>query len=429
MDRQKLLIIAAVMVVIVIIILAFGLKGGRSSSVTLEFWGVYDDPSIYGELIDAYQKENKQVTIKYQKKSFTDYEDDLINALAAGEGPDIFSIHHTWLPKYKDKIKPILQTEEFINLKTFQDIFVDVAYQDLVDNNSIYAVPFYVDTLALYYNKDFLNSAGIPSPPTTWDEFLDDVELLTKKDQWGNIVKSGVAMGTAENINRSIDILALLMLQTGAEMVDENRTRAIFDQKSYLEGESFMPGRDALRFYTDFSNPIKRVYCWNRQMPYSIDAFYEGKTAMMINYSYHIDTIRTKSPYLNFGVASIPQIKGRDFDINYPNYWVQTVSKGSKNSEEAWKFLLFLIRKENLKKYLEKAQRPTSRRDLIEWQRSDSDLSVFADQALSARSWYQVDNQAIEKIFAGMVESVVLGEATIDQAIKKAADQVTVLMR
>ncbi len=430
MDKKKILIIAIIVAVILIGILALGIKRDtRPKSMTLEIWSVYDDVDAYSELIEAYQKENKYVTINFQKKSFAEYEGELINALAAGKGPDIFDIHNTWLPKHKDKISSMPQTAEFLNLKNFQDMFVDAVYQDFVDKAKIYALPLYVDTLALYYNKDFFNSVGIPSPPTTWDEFMDDVEKLTKKDQWGNIERGGVAMGTAENINRSTDILTLLMLQTGVEMTDKEHTRATFNLSTYLQGALFNPGKDALRFYTDFSNPTKSVYCWNRQMPFSIDAFYQGKTAMMINYSHHIDTIRAKSPYLNFGIAPVPQIKGREFDINYSNYWGLTVSKNAKYPEEAWKFLLYISRSDNLKKYLEKAKRPTPRRDLIEWQRENPDLGVFANQALSARSWYQADNQAIETIFANMVESVVLGAETIEQALEKAADQITILMR
>ena len=431
MDRRKLLIIAAIIIVFIILILIFGLRTDKKPKpITLEFWSVYDDRVNYSEAIEEYQKANKHVTIKYEKKSFTEYEQELINALAAGEGPDIFTIHHTWLSKHEDKISPMPQEgEEFYSAKIFKDTFVDVAYQDLVKNERIYGLPMYVDTLALYYNKDFFNSAGIPSVPETWDEFLNDVEVLTTKDSGGNIKRAGAAIGTAENVNRSTDILSLLMLQTGAEMTNNDDTQATFNQRVNLDGESFMPGKDALRFYTDFSNPTKRIYCWNRQMPYSIDAFYEGRAAMMINYSYHIDTIRAKSPYLNFGVAPMPQIKNRNFDVNYANYWAHTVSKNSDKVDEAWKFLIFLAKKENVQKYLEKSKRPTARRDLIEWQRENSDLNVFANQSLSARSWYQADNQSIEKIFADMVKSVVLGEANLEEAINKAANQVTLLMR
>ena len=454
MERQKLLIIGAVAAVVVIAILAFGLKreGPRLRPITLEVWSVYDDRDFYREVIEDYQRSNRHITIEFQKKSFDIYEEDLINALAAGKGPDIFNIHNTWLPKHKDKISPMPQGEGFITLEEFSNTFVDVAYFDFIAKEEveeetrtsrgmpgrqeeeetkerIYALPLYVDTLALYYNKDTFNSVGIPSPPVTWEELLDDVYLLTEKDQWGNIKKSGIAMGTAENINRSTDILALLMLQSGAEMTNEDRTKAAFNQAIRQEGERFNPGRDALRFYTDFSNPSKNIYCWNRQMPYSIDAFYQGKAAMMINYSYAIETIRAKSPYLNFVIALVPQIKDRELDVNYANYWGYTVFRDSEESESAWRFLQFLSSEESAKKYLENTKRPTARRDLISWQKEDPELSAFVNQVLSAKSWYQADSQTIEEIFVNMIESIVLGKATLDQALKEAADKVNVLMK
>ena len=451
MKRQKILIIAGVVVVVMIAILAFGLKrdrGPRLQPVTLKFWSVYEDEKVFRELIGDYQRSNRHVTIKFEKKSFDNYEEDLLNALAAGKGPDIFSIHHTWLPKHKDKISPMPQTEWFMSIEEFANTFVDVVYSDFIakeeeeeetrarrrkekeeEKEEIYAIPLYVDTLALYYNKDMFNSAGIPSPPTNWEELLDDVYTLTERDKWGNIKKSGIAMGTAENINRSIDILTLLMLQGGTKMTNEEHSRATFNQVVRLEQERFSPGKEALRFYTDFSNPAKSIYCWNRQMPYSIDAFYEGKVAMMINYSHSIETIRAKSPYLNFAIAPVPQIKDKKLDINYANYWGLTVSKNSENPNEAWKFILYLAQEENVKKYLENTKRPTAKRDLIEWQKEDPDLGIFANQTLSAKSWHQTDNSAIEKIFADMIESIVLEKTSLDRALNEAADKVTILMK
>ena len=428
-DKKKILIIIGAVIFVFIIILAVGLKEGRRGSVHLEIWGLFDEEEVYSGFIKEYTQSNKNVAIKYTKKSIVDYEKELIDALAADKGPDIFLIHNTWLPRYEDKISAMPRVKEFFTPISFQETFVDVAYRDLVKNDKIYGIPLYVDTLALFYNKDLFNSAGIPHPPSTWEEFVKDVELLTKRSATGEFEVSGAAMGTAENINRAVDILYLLMLQTGTEMTDNQHTRATFNESIYTQGKTLNPGKDALRFYTDFANPTKSVYCWNRQMHYSIDAFAEEKTAMMINYSYHIDTIREKAPYLNFAIAPVPQIKDRKFDINYANYWAFTVSKKSKSPYEAWRFLMFFSKRENLKRYLEKTKAPTSRRDLIEWQKNDPELKPFASQVLSAKSWYQVDNQAIEEIFINMIKSVVLGEATLDQAINKAANQVTVLMR
>jgi len=398
------------------------------TQVSLEVWGVYDDSSIFGDLVKKYEKLNKCATIRYEKKNFDDYEEQLINAFASDKAPDIFMIHNTWLPKHKDKLKELLPAE-LLPFPDFRAAFVDVIEQDLTEENKIYALPLYVDTLALYYNKEYFNTAGISYPPTTWDELIEVSEKLTKRNKSGQIERAGIALGTAENINRSTDILALLMLQNGTVMVSPTKDTVTFSRSVAGETGLYYPGRDALRFYTDFANPSKTTYTWNKQMPYSIDAFIEGKTAMMINYSHQIDIIKLKAPYLNFAVGPMPQLTERDFDINYANYWAFAASKRVKSPEEAWKFIVYLTNKENSQKYLERTKKPTARRDLVEWQQKDLEFWIFAKQSLTAKTWYQIDNSRVEKIFADAINSVILGSASVAKALETAASQINLLMK
>jgi maltose-binding protein MalE len=124
------------------------------------------------------------------------------------------------------------------------------------------------------------------------------------------------------------------------------------------------------------------------------------------------------------------QTKDRKIDINYANYWAYTVSKRSKSSEMAWNFLLYLAQKENAKRYSQLAHRPVAQRSLIEWQKKDNlDLTVFAGQILTARSWYQIDSSKIEKNLSDAVESIVLGTATTEKAIRTLNDQINLLMK
>jgi multiple sugar transport system substrate-binding protein len=429
MARKQLLMIAGGVVAIIVIIFVVGtmLKKPSCTPAALEIWGVYDDPATFSELIKTYEKQNKCASIKYVKKDFNTYGTDLVNAFASDKAPDIFMIHNTWLPIHKDKIKELPET--LMTFQNFQDTFVEVAEKDLTEDNKIYGLPLYVDTLALYYNKDYFNTAGISFPPKTWSQLIDDLEKLIKRNQSGAIDRAGISLGTSENINRSTDILALLMLQNKTKMVSDDKKFANFNKVILLEQGTYYPGQDALRFYTDFSNPSKRTYTWNRQMSYSIDAFVEGKTAMMINYSHHIATIKAKTPYLNFAISTMPQLDQRDYDINYANYWAITVSKKTKSPDEAWKFLIYLTNKENSQKYLEKTKKPVARRDLVDWQEKDLQLGVFAKQSLTARSWYQVDSGKIETIFSQAIDSVVLGTSSVGAAIDTANAQVNLLMK
>ena len=71
-----------------------------------------------------------------------------------------------------------------------------------------------------------------------------------------------------------------------------------------------------------------------------------------------------------------------------------------------------------------------AQRGLIEWQKKDNpNLAVFADQILTARSWYQIDSTKIEKYFSDAIESIVLGSATIDKAIGTLTNQIKLLMK
>ena len=416
----------AVFFTVILIIRSIG-GTGSVQPATLQFWGVFDEKSVYDPIVREFQAQNPGIKIVYRKFSYDDYESSLIDALAAGTGPDIFMMHNTWLPKHGEKITPL--PEQFpklgplMTVKNFQDQFVDVTAQDFIFKSRIYGLPLYVDTLALYYNKDLLNNAGITRPAQIWEELNSDVETITRLDGLSNIVQSAAAIGTAKNVNRSTDILANLMIQSGVRMTDAENLEAIFSRPV----NNTAVGEITLKYYTDFANPSVRTYTWNDTQHYSVDAFVEGKTAMMFNYSHQIPVLKAKNSRLNFGVAPIPQISLSDTKT-YANYWAVTVSNRSQFADNAWRFLIYLTSKDGALNYLNSTLRPAARRDLIELQRDDLDLGVFALQALSARSWFQVDSSAIETIFADMIEDVNFGRTNVREALQNAESRVNVLM-
>ncbi|TSC90905.1 MAG: Uncharacterized protein CEN90_737 [Parcubacteria group bacterium Licking1014_17] len=413
-----------------LVLRGIGSGGKIPQSISLSFWGTYDSSVAFRDAISAYEKTYPNIHIEYRQLLPNEYEDSLIQAFAANSGPDIWMMHNTWLLKHWDKILQLPQTaakgekKPLFTYKQFQEQFVDVTDKDLTFNQEIYGLPLYTDNLALFYNKDMFNTAGIANPPRTWDDFNTDVERLTLKDERGNIIRSGAAIGTAQNINRSTDILSMIMIQHGTIMTDDEAKTATFADQ--VEGVSV--GEKSLQYYTDFAQPIKgERYTWNESQHYSIDAFAEGNAAMMFNYSHNISILRGKSGRLNFGVAPAPQPAGASINVSYANYWAATVSKQSQYSYEAWRFLTYLTSNQGAKFYLKATGRPSARRDLLELQQSDPDLGVFANQSLTARSWYQPDSKAVETIFAQAINDVNYGKATPREAIQTAQSKVNVL--
>src|SRR3989344_912354 len=290
-----------------------------SRPVTLKYWRVIDDADAFDEIIRAYRAIHPHVTIEYRKFRLEEYEDELLNALAEDRGPDIFSIHNTWMRGYQSKILSLpdtisipyrtvegsikkevvwtLKTEKTLRIKDLKTKFPDQVAEDVVlkeadsqgnVKDKIFGLPLSVDSLALFYNKELLNAAGLAKPAEDWSTFQTHVKKLTKQDSSGNITQSGAAIGGSSNVERSSDILSVLMMQNGAPMTDATGYATFNKTPAGLEDRTTAPGIEALTFYTDFASPQKEVYTWTENMPNSLDAFIQGKTAYFFGYAYHI---------------------------------------------------------------------------------------------------------------------------------------------
>lgn len=436
----------------------FGGGGGGGvalEQVDLEIWGVFDDKSPYDTIIDEYRLLHPNVKITYRKLRFDEYEDELIRAFAEDRGPDLFALHNSWMEGYKGLIQPmpasITVTEQEVRGSVRREVVVvekekttmsnralretyveqverDVIrdYQpdpDLDPEERIFGLPLALDTLSLFYNRDLLDSAGFPSPPETWSDFQTMVPELTTYDLNGEPIQSGAAMGTSDNVERSTDILSLLMMQTGTEMTDE-RGRVAFHTVPADAPSGFIPALNALEFYTDYANPTKEVYSWNTSMTNSFDAFANGQAAFFLGYSYHVPLLRTAAPRLNFSISHVPQIDGTR-EVNYANYWVHVVSDSSEFSDWAWDFLLFASDEENVVSYLEEARKPTAHRSLIPSQLDDEELGIFVDQVLTAESWYQgSDANAAEDAIRDLIDIYLTGPEDPEEELEQTAIRV-----
>ena len=415
-----------------------------SQPVTLEWWGVFDTSDSYQPIIQQYQAARPNVQIRFRKFRYAEYEKALLDARARGKGPDIFYVHNTWIGKYADQALPmpeqirlpvkevtgVIRKEEKAYFREYRtpsvdninDTYIDIVRREVVRDEGVIGLPVAVDTLALYYNRTLLDREGILSPPGTWQEVADNVQKLTRQDEFGNIVQSGIALGAVDNIPRSVDIVMLLMLQNGAEIFEGAKT--VWHLPA-VEGDSqYYPGAEAVRFYTDFANLSKVVYTWNEEMPSAVDAFVQGRLAMMLGYAYQLPFIKAQGPRIDFGIAPVPHINPDGTDayrkpVNLANYWVQVVSDRTEYPNEAWDFVLFLTGKEQAKDFTFRTRRPSARRDILNEQLKDKELAPFARAALTARGWYQGRNAlGAEKVVEDMLRDVIAGKGSIRELMR-----------
>lgn len=391
--RQQLIFLG-VAGAIIIIFLAVFFTGGRKpiEKIDLTIWGT-DDELAWDYAILHYQKLHPNVRIQYTELREDSYEKNLINGLAAGNGPDIFMINNRWAVKHTDKIVPM--PEEKVSTGDFSNFFPQVAEFDFLSTNSrIYGLPLSIDTLALFYNRDVFDRRGVALPPKTWSEFT----AVIPKFPVSTVAAIG---GSTDSIPNAPDILELLMLQTGALASDKYPSQTISS-----EG-----GKNALEFYSRFTNPKDSSYVWNDSFGPAIEAFAEGKVAMTFGYASDISEIKSKNPFLNFAVAPAPQVNSEQA-VNIANYWALAASSKTQNPEVAWDFIVLATTdREAASYYLASTSRPPALRSLINEHLNDSVFGVFARQALTARGFYQGDDVTVRTIFDKIIKKAISGNS------------------
>ncbi len=264
--------------------------------------------SAMKSLLAGFEKANKNVKVSQRVFEATDdYEGEVLNALAAGTGPDIWEIKNDELPRHKDKIFGVELDQTTI--ANYRKNYAPSISQELISDGKLYGLPLGLDPLVLFYNTDHLQKAGIQAPPKTWPEMLEAAQKLTAKVN-GTIVRPGFAMGTASNIDRASEIIQLMMLQFKTQMTDPSNTTATFDlyTQDPTSGQYLYPARTALQLYNSFADPASGYQSWDAQQPYTTQAFTEGRLSMMINYLSLGPQLKLIEPRLQFNASRVPQL-------------------------------------------------------------------------------------------------------------------------
>ncbi|MDE2144519.1 MAG: extracellular solute-binding protein [Patescibacteria group bacterium] len=418
--KQQWIILGIAGFVILFFILVFIgiLPGLRQSgkSETLTFWGT-DDPSAWSYTISTFSKLHPGMSIKYKQVSPVDFQTTLINAMAAGTGPDLTVINNKWLYKLRGILIPAPTST--IPVSQVSNLFPQTVSNDFVYNNQVYAMPTSLDTLALIYNRDLFDQAGIALPPKTWPAFTSDAMKMRILSR-GKIIRAGTAMGgTSQSISGATDITSLLMMQYGTPMIDSN---------GYVDF-SGQGATQAVTLYTQFANPQSRYYTWNDSMGSDISAFENGKVGMIIGYASDLANIESAAPNLNIAVAPVPQVNQTD-QVNFPDYWGVAVTRTAKDPQAAWSFANFAATDVvSAANYSSQTSLPPALRVLVAQDSNSQNLGAFVSQSLTAQDWTEPDSTAVSNAFDAMIQSITSNGSSVGNAISQAQSAVSALFQ
>src|SRR3989344_3504598 len=297
MSKFQIILLAVFAVSIILGVAAFSLyRGSSNQSVAMTVWGDISLQDFSLLLNTPAISQDRAFTVSYVEKSAGTIETEFTEALARGVGPDLVILTQDKLWKNKSKLSLI--PYESISERDFKTTFIEEG-ELFLDEEGIYALPLSIDPMVLYYNRDLLSAAGQARPIAYWDEIYKAAANLSKLDAAGNLVSSVMALGEARNIHHAKDILSLLLLQAGTPItgfINKELRSRMSDNFDLLVS----PGETALDFYTQFSNPAKIYYSWNRSLIDAQTHFTSGDSAYYLGFASELRVLKNKNPILNF---------------------------------------------------------------------------------------------------------------------------------
>lgn len=397
-----------------------GNDSGASGTVTL--WGTVKNGAI-SEALNAFNLANKGFSVVYVEKSADTFSQDLLEALASGQGPDMFFLPDNLVFGYKNKTIPI--PYDSFSVASFKKTFIG-AGDVFLTKDGILAIPIAVDPLMMYYNRGMLDAKGVIYPPEYWDEFEDLAPRLTEKDANQKIIKSAVALGQFSNITHAKDIISTLFMQTGNPIVTEKDGAFVSALSS--ENKKYTPG-SILEFYTGFADPLQSVYSWNRSFPNSSTAFSSNDLVFYFDYASEFLPLVTRNPNQDFFVAPVPQIRGESFKLTSARVTGIAVSSFSKNLNTAFYTANQMAKGDFAAQFATALGMVPVRKDLLARPPGDSYSPIFYSSALFARSWLDPSPKDTDDIFRSTVEKVLSNALTPDEAIKDADSKMWLLLQ
>lgn len=291
-------------------------------------------------IADSFMEDHPGVTIKIETFSWADFYTKWTTGLPSGNVPDISSALSTQVVELidNDAIIPLNDLVESIG----RDKFYDKALVEMTtEDGSIYGVPLYSNTQAMWIRKDLLEKYNLEIPET-WDEFFIAAKTITDGEN-GEVY--GAAFPTGTNDMLATRWLNKYMHSAGETLITE-------DGKANLTSPIAI---DGINFWVKIYNEVSPKDSINYNTLDEANMYYQGKLAFDFNTGFHIGGVQANSPELleYIDAAPIPRVNKGDPEVGVEsNHTPFVVWKNSKHPEIAKAFIEYFYEEERYVDFL-----------------------------------------------------------------------------
>ncbi len=459
--KKRMIALGGLLVVVVAGILIYrAVAGGNAPSgscgvpaptrVSLSWWGALPAAAVQ-PVINAYVSGRPYVSIEYTQLDPKTGEQQLIEAWARNAGPDIYSLRNEQLKhfaaiglvspmpaattSYTYTKKKVLGIKEQLEICKFtkaapsaevlSSTFVAGALADLTRGGAIYGFPLQFDSVAMFYNQQLLDEAGILTPPKTWEDVRKVIPKLTLLDDKGKVIRAGAALGRGSNIPNMPEILRTIMLQFQVKLTDPTGSQVLFPNEKGAQ--------QVTEFASSFGNPTKTTYTWDDTLPSALDALAQGKVAIAFGTQAELSQVQGQTTGADIRATTFPQAAERGTTYT-ADYWIETVATKVRDANVAWDFLRFAADAPQVQLLLQQTQGTPALRGLLAATQAgdatDTTTQVFATQAATASGWFTgTDAKRAREALSELVDAVATQSATTAEALQRAGELYSLALR
>ena len=351
------------------------------------------------EIIDQWNASNPDTQVVLNL--VPDYDTKLQTALAGGSPPDIFYIDSFKLPDLvaAGAVAPI--GDQLTN----PDDFYPSMREAFTIDGTFYCPPKDFSTLALEYNKDLFDAAGVayPTADWTWDDLRAAAEQLTNADAgvYGMVLSPDFAR------------LIALIYANGGTVTDEGFTAMTLDSDAV---------KQATEFYVSLVTDGFAAQPADLDSGWAGEAFGKGKAAMAMEGNWIVPFLADQFPDVNYGLVELPAGSAGKATMAFTVCY--GVPAGGANNEAALKVVDYITGPDGMKAWTDLGLAMPTRASLAAgWLEQYPDLEAFIAGADYAHKWqFRPGFQdVLDTINAGLQEAFT-GNATVASLLENAQE-------
>ncbi len=269
------------------------------------------------EIIALYEDENPDVLVQLEAVAGRDYYTRLLTQLSAGAAPDIMQIGDDAVPSFVEK-DAFIPLENYLPANFDPSIYLPGLLEPGQIDGVQYLLPKDYSPLAVYYNKDIFDEAGIDYPKDgwTWNDMLDialeltqDIDGDNAPDIWGIQLPATWTTG-----------FEYWVAAAGGQLISDDGKQFV----GYMDSDAVIR---AVTFYADLYNKYRVA-----PPPADLNAFGGGNTefangkAAMYIFGRWPQASLLDNPNVDLGVAPPPQDVARANVLFWGGFGVSTTS-------------------------------------------------------------------------------------------------------